>query len=99
MPNRSRSMFAWVPLPLPGAPYRRRFIELFDEAAVLAHDQLRLQLFHRVQGDGERDAIHDRRQVVRGRTSRADTRDEARVAFEVVGDVIYFKRNRGVEIR
>src|SRR5713101_9359117 len=136
MPKRSRSMFAWVPLPLPGAPYSSRFIELFDEAAVLAHDQLRLQLFHSVQGyadddqdcgapqihllmrntgnlgrgyrqddgdeaqecgAGERDAIHDRRQVVRGWTSRADAWDEARVAFEVVGDVIHLERERGVE--
>src|SRR6266404_8718140 len=55
MPKRSRSMFACVPLPLPGAPYRRRFIELPDEAAVLAHDELRLQLFHRVQGDADDD--------------------------------------------
>src|SRR6266852_2577060 len=69
MPKRDRNMFAWVPLPLPGAPYSNRFIvhphparcgfrpphiggrRLFspDEAAVLAHDQLRLQLLHRVQ--------------------------------------------------
>src|SRR5260221_12061863 len=135
MPKRSRSMFAWVPLPLPGAPYRRRFIELLDEAAILAHDQLRLQLFHRVQGNadddedcgapqihllmwnpgdlgrgyrqddsdeaqeggaGERDAIHDGRQVVRGGTSRTDARDEARIAFEVVGDVVHLESDRRV---
>src|SRR6266851_65374 len=138
MPKRSRSMFAWVPLPLPGAPYSSKFIELFDEAAVLAHDQLRLQLFHRVQGNadddqdcgtpqihllmrnagnlgrgyrqddgdkaqecgaGERDSIHDRGQVVGSGTSRTDARDEARVAFEVVGDVVDLERDGGVEIR
>src|SRR5260370_10781359 len=82
MPKRSRSMFAWVPLPLPGAPYRRRFITClspsphplpdgeraadrlsFNEAAVLAHDQLRLQLFHRVQGNAHNDEDCGTRQI------------------------------------
>src|SRR5439155_24702874 len=88
----------------------------FDEAAVLAHDQLRLELLHRVEGDAdddqegcaseihlllvyardlrrrdgqddrdeaqeyradERDAVPHRLQIVRGGTSRADSRDEA----------------------
>src|SRR5205807_9400682 len=69
MPKWSRSMLAWVPLPLPGAPYRSKFTPLsltlspagrgktasFDEASVLAHHELRLQLLHRV----ERDADHE----------------------------------------
>src|SRR5216683_7490261 len=138
MPNRLRSMFAWVPLPLPGAPYRSRFTALSDEAAVLAHDELRLQLFHGVEGhtdddedgrtaevhllvrdardlrggDGKdhgdeaqeggarkRDPVHDRGQVVRGGTARPDARDEARVAFEIVGDIVHLERDRGVEVR
>src|SRR6202011_2770316 len=76
MPNRVRSMFAWVPFPLPGAPYSNRFIERphpetasgfrpphtvgreiysSDEAAVLAHDQLRLQLLHGVESHADHD--------------------------------------------
>ncbi len=72
MPNFSRSMFACVPLPLPGAPYSRRFtlgpsgpsghlpmngedLRSLDEPTVLAHHQLRLQLFHRVQGHADDD--------------------------------------------
>src|SRR5207247_2946265 len=137
MPKCERSMLACVPLPEPGAPYRRRFTGpappppcpegarppwmgrrslSFDEAAVLAHHQLRLQLFHRVESHAnddqdrraaqvhlllidagdlrrryrqddrdeakedrahERDTVHHRLQIVRGRTSRADSRDEA----------------------
>src|SRR6266480_3778646 len=161
MPKCERSMLACVPFPLPGAPYRRRFMlkplslgplpdgerrqeetsfdegdscfkplslgplpdgerrqeeTSFDEAAVLAHHQLRLQLFHRVESHAnddqdrraaqvhlllidagdlrrryrqddrdeakedrahERDTVHHRLQIVRGRTSRADSRDEA----------------------
>src|SRR6202011_387779 len=76
MPNRVRSMFAWVPFPLTGAPYSNRLIERphpehasgflpphvvgrrpFSsyEAAVLAHDELRLQLFHRVESHADHD--------------------------------------------
>src|ERR1700688_4692692 len=163
IPKCERSMLAWVPLPLPGAPYRSRFtvgpphpaepaarvgpaspasadlrLVSSDEAAVLAHHQLRLQLFHRVEryadhdeygcasevhrlsvdardagrGDrkadrdeaqegraGERHAIHYRGEIVRGRTSRADARDEAGIAFEVVGDFVHVKRDSRVEVR
>src|SRR5258708_16929492 len=85
MPKRSRSMFACVPLPLPGAPYRSRFIELFDETAVLPHDELRLQLFHRVQGNADDDEDCGASQVHLlmwnardlGRGYRQDDRDEA----------------------
>src|SRR6202022_2797490 len=75
MPKRVRSMFACVPLPLPGAPYSSRFIpvplgerarergacrpSLSYKAAVLAHHELRLQLLHGVQGDADDD--QDRR--------------------------------------
>src|SRR3977135_4747312 len=117
MPKWSRSMLACVPFPLPGAPYRTRFIvgRSSEEASVLAHHQLGLQLFHRVEGDahddeyggaseihllmrdardlrggdgqddgdepqergaGECHTVHDRSEIVRGRTSRADSRDE-----------------------
>src|SRR5213078_4110670 len=155
MPKCERSMLACVPFPLPGAPYRRRFMlkplslgpladgerrqeeTSFDEAAVLAHHQLRLQLFHRVESHAnddqdrraaqvhlllidagdlrrryrqddrdeakedrahERDTVHHRLQIVRGRTSRADTRDEARVAFQVLGHVVHVERDRRVEV-
>src|SRR2546427_5176518 len=158
MPKCERSMLAWVPLPLPGAPYRSRFTQplrpfgppphtvgrsclqrkSLDEAAVLTHHQLRLQLLHRVEGDAhddqdrsaseihlllvdardlrrrdgqddrdepeedrahESDPVHHRLQVVRGGTSRADARDEARIAFEVVRDLMHVERDRGVEVR
>src|SRR5260370_37901527 len=73
MPKRDRIMFAWVPLPLPGAPYKSKFTPLSltlapqgrgdaaspDEAAVLAHDQLRLELLHGVQRHTDHD--QDRR--------------------------------------
>src|SRR2546428_1799514 len=158
MPKCERSMLAWVPLPLPGAPYKSRFTQplrpfgppphtvgrsclqgtSLDETAVLTHHQLRLQLLHRVEGDAhedqdrsaseihlllidardlrrrdgqddrdepeedrahESDPVHHRLQVVRGGTSRADARDEARIAFEVVRDLMHVERDRGVEVR
>src|SRR2546430_6382745 len=148
MPKCERSMLAWVPLPLPGAPYRSRFTQplrpfgppphtvgrsclqrtSLDKTAVLTHHQLRLQLLHRVEGDthddqdrsaseihlllvdardlrrrdgqddrdepeedrtDERDAVHHRLQVVRGGTSGADARDEGRIAFVVVRDLMH----------
>src|SRR5205823_3632386 len=155
MPNFVRSMLAWVPLPDPGAPYRRRFMPQrtplpmngeghssfsnvsLDEAPVLAHHQLRLQLLHRVESDtdddedggapeihrllidardlrggdrqddgdeaqedsaDERDPIHHGLQVVRGGTSRADSRNEAGITFEVVRHVVHVERDRGVEV-
>src|SRR2546426_5146531 len=83
IPKRERSMFACVPLPLPGAPYRSKFTvgpphpaglaarvgppsprvgwSSTDKAAVLAHDELRLQLFHGVQSDADVD--QDRRSL------------------------------------
>src|SRR2546427_2184889 len=55
-----------VPFPAPGAPKMIRFIRsgsdltsLLDEPLVLTHDQLRLDLFHRVQGHTDDD--QDRR--------------------------------------
>src|SRR5258708_21663593 len=151
MPKRVRSMFAWVPLPLPGAPYKSRFtphsLTLSPqgrgdaaspyEAAVLAHDQLRLQLLHSVQrhtdhdqdrraseihllmwnardlggGDGqdhgdeaqeararERDSVHNRRQVVRGRAPRPDAWNEARVSLEVAGHLGDLECDRRIEV-
>src|SRR6202158_2770297 len=109
-----------------------------DEAAVLTHDQLRLQLLHGVQrhthhdqdrraseghllvrnardlggGDGqdrgyeaeearacERDSIHHRRQVVRGRTPWTDAGDEARVPLEVLGHLRDLECDRRIEVR
>src|SRR5215207_7173600 len=59
-PKSSFSLSAWVPLPAPGGPSRMRLSSLkpgslFQEALVVAHHQLRLELLHRV----ERDADHD----------------------------------------
>src|SRR6266852_4737804 len=135
MPKRDRNMFAWVPLPLPGAPYSNRFIvhphparcgfrpphiggrRLFspDEAAVLAHDQLRLLVRNARDlggGDGqdhgyeaeearacERDPVHHRREVVRGRSPRTDAGDEARVPLEVVRHLGDLECDRCIEVR
>src|SRR5215208_5419591 len=51
---------AWVPLPAPGGPRRMRFSSLkartlLQEALVVAHHQLGLELLHRVQGDADDD--------------------------------------------
>src|SRR5687767_5163076 len=59
MSKRLASRFAWVPLPLPGGPMKMIFNEsastsadaaLLHEAVVMAHDQLGLDLLHRVHG-------------------------------------------------
>src|SRR5690348_7574412 len=106
MPKWARSTFACVPLPEPGAPYRRRFNRTappaaspppphcvgrttspssLDEASVLAHDQLRLQLLHGVERDAHDDQdrgaaevhllVRDARDL--RRADRQDHRDEA----------------------
>src|SRR5579859_2980778 len=84
--NRACSISAWVPFPLPGGPYMSRFMtELPDEAAVLAHHQLRLQLFHGVQRDAHDDQDRRASQVhlvvryarVLGRGDGQDHGDEA----------------------
>src|SRR5437667_2705980 len=48
---------AWVPLPAPGRPSNTTYTVpgLPDEAFVLAHHQLRLDLAHRVQDDANHD--------------------------------------------
>src|SRR3954452_20245439 len=62
MPKSSVSRAAWVPLPAPGGPSRMRLSSLtgraaylFEEALVVAHHQLRLELLHRVQRDADDD--------------------------------------------
>src|SRR3954453_19416974 len=51
IPRRSARIGAWVPLPAPGAPSRKRTVtrsRSSDEAFVVAHHQLRLDLLHRL---------------------------------------------------
>src|SRR3954451_18387089 len=73
-----RRRLAWVPFPAPGGPSRMRFSSdtdprdyLFQEAFVVAHHQLRLELLHRVQGHADHD--QDRRPAeVEGRRGLVD---------------------------
>src|SRR5919112_2038576 len=64
-PKSSVRRAAWVPLPAPGGPSRIRFsslmkrASLLQEALVVAHHQLRLELLHGVQGHADHD--QDRR--------------------------------------
>src|SRR3712207_1254619 len=59
------SRWAWVPLPAPGGPSRMRLSSLIgcrrslEEAFVVAHHELRLQLLHGVERDADDD--EDRR--------------------------------------
>src|SRR5689334_12078291 len=53
-PNSSDSQTAWVPLPAPGAPINTTYTVSFsfrsaDEPAVVAHQELGLELAHGVQ--------------------------------------------------
>src|SRR5260221_6204579 len=59
-PSRSARMGAWVPLPAPGAPNRATtFMGLLDtsanEAFVVPHHQLRLDLLHRLHDNAHDD--------------------------------------------
>src|SRR4051794_10639068 len=57
-PKSSRRRAAWVPLPAPGGPRRIKLsslIALLQEAFVITHHQLRLELLHRVQRDADDD--------------------------------------------
>src|ERR1051325_9667492 len=47
---------AWVPLPAPTGPSRMRSSGLTpNEAPVIAHDELRFELPHRIEGDADHD--------------------------------------------
>src|SRR6185503_20194229 len=60
-PRLAASAGAWVPLPAPGAPSRMATVidvpesALADEPFVVAHHQLRLDLLHRLDDDGDHD--------------------------------------------
>src|SRR5258706_5107873 len=64
--KRSVMKWAWVPLPPPGGPNRMVIIALLDEALVLPHEQLGLDLFHGVQGDADDDQHRRAAQVEAG---------------------------------
>src|SRR5437764_12549959 len=57
--NRSSSRWACVPFPAPGGPRSTSRMTLPEEALVVPHQQLRLQLLHRLERDTDRD--EDRR--------------------------------------
>src|SRR3954453_19599268 len=78
-PKSSTSRSAWVPLPAPGGPRRTRFSSgigplLFQEALVVAHHELRLELLHRV----ERHADHDQDRRSAEEEVRAGLADQER---------------------
>src|SRR6185312_7501467 len=57
-PKSSTRRRACVPLPAPGGPSRTRFssgMALLEEALVVAHHQLRLELLDRVESDADHD--------------------------------------------
>src|SRR5918992_5641257 len=53
---RSARWCAWVPFPAPGGPsITMRMPALAEEALVVPHHELRLELLHRLEGDTDRD--------------------------------------------
>src|SRR6202035_4310787 len=68
MPRRTATRDAWVPLPLPGGPNINAIIGLsLDEPLVLAHQELRLDLFHGVEGNADHDQDRRAAQIEAGR--------------------------------
>src|SRR5215217_3995158 len=72
-PKSSVSREAWVPLPAPGGPSRIRFnslmkrASLLEEALVVAHHELRLELLHGVQRHADHDQDRGAAEVEVGR--------------------------------
>src|SRR5690606_25277007 len=64
-PSRSATLSAWVPLPAPGGPMNSslntRLDRSSENALVVAHGELRLDLFHRFEGDADHDEQGDAR--------------------------------------
>ncbi len=81
-PVRSARIAAWVPLPAPGAPIMtyRRISASPDEALVVAHHELRLDLLHGLHDDGDDDqegrAAEAEAAQDRAREERRDDRGE-----------------------
>src|SRR6266550_9561484 len=53
--NRSSSRWACVPFPAPGGPSNTSLIRLPEETLVVSHQQLRLELLHRLERDTDGD--------------------------------------------
>src|SRR3954470_11311493 len=92
MPKSSVSLAAWVPLPAPGGPSRMRLSSLtgradylFEEALVVAHHQLRLELLHRVQRDAHHDQDRGASEVEVGARLVEQDRREGRDRRQVQG--------------
>src|SRR3954452_9177921 len=85
MPKSSVSLAAWGPLPAPGGPSRMRLSSLtgradylFEEALVVPHHQLRLELLHRVQRDADDDEDRGAAEVEVRRGLRDEDRRQSR---------------------
>src|SRR4029077_15433960 len=80
MSRRSERTLAWVPFPAPGKPRKTKRIErpfpLAQEAFVVAHHQLRLDLLHRLERDTHRH--QDRRPAERKLVDPPDVQHDRR---------------------